>query len=171
MSDVRVRRALPHEAQAVSALFEETTRWLLGRGIRQWTLRWRTATWCLEGIKRGELYVMLDGGGIVATFLLAPNDVAFGERPADALYLQGLCVRRTASGRQLGERIVAWCEEQTRQADRDYLRLDCVSDNSFLNGYYQRLSFTAIGTYVYDLPQGPLPCTLYEKPVSAGPVR
>ena len=168
MAELRIRPARLDEAETVSTMFEDRTRWLIDRGIRQWMLGWRTPAWCRESIRRGELYVAIDRTGVLATFLLADTDVAFGERPPDALYLQGLCVRHSASGRHLGERIVAWCEEHTRDAGRDYLRLDCVADNPFLNAYYQRLGFTALGTYVYDLPSGPLPCTLYEKPITAG---
>jgi protein-tyrosine phosphatase len=165
------RLAEPAEATVVSEILEEAAGWLTPRGIRQWVPGWRTPDNCLQSILRRETYVVLDepSDAVVATFRLTTVDQAFGERPPDALYVQALCVRRSASHRQLGAVILAWCEGQVALAGRAYLRLDCVSDNAWLNAYYQAAGYQAIGTYVYDLPHGPLPCTLYQKRIVPTP--
>lgn len=66
-------------------------------------------------------------------------------RPDDAGYVHALAVRRELAGRGFGERLLEWAEERVAAAGREFLRLDCRSDNPVLQAYYERLGFERQG--------------------------
>ena len=151
MSDeLEVRRARPEDLDVVVAILTEAARWLLERGIRQWPDPF-PADRVEVLLRRGEFYVARLEGEVVATFALLWRDPAFwGERPPDAAYVHALAVRRAYSGRGLGRRLVEWAAEQAAAAGRQYLRLDCLSDNGALRAYYEGLGFVPQGEVEID---------------------
>ena len=74
------------------------------------------------------------------------SDPAFwGERPPDAGYVHAIAVRRAYAGRELGKRLLDWAEGRATESGREYLRLDCMTDNENLRAYYERLGFEPRG--------------------------
>lgn len=162
MSDaLEVRRAEPGDLDEVVSILSEAARWLLERGIRQWPdpfPRDRVAAL----LDRGSFYLVLVDGKPAATFALLWSDPAFwGEQPPDAGYVHAIAVRRAYAGRGLGERLLEWAEAQAAAAGREYLRLDCMSDNDVLRAYYERLGFEPRGEAVFD----DFKATLFERRV------
>jgi ribosomal protein S18 acetylase RimI-like enzyme len=148
--ELKVRRAEPDDLDEVVSILSEAARWLLERGIRQWPdpfPRERVAAL----LDRGNFYLVLVDGEAAATFALLWSDPAFwGERAPDAGYVHAIAVRRAYAGRELGERLLEWAEAQAAAAGREYLRLDCMSDNDVLQAYYERLGFEPRGEAVFD---------------------
>jgi ribosomal protein S18 acetylase RimI-like enzyme len=149
VSEPDVRRAAPQDLDTVVAILSEAARWLLGRGIRQWPdpfPRDRAAAL----LERGEFYLARVDGEPAATFALLWSDPGFwGEQPPVAGYVHAIAVRRAYAGRGLGEQLLDWAEEQVAAAGREFLRLDCMSDNSVLREYYERLGFEPRGEAVF----------------------
>jgi GNAT superfamily N-acetyltransferase len=140
---VEVRRAAEEDVERVAGLLEEAAAWLRSRGIDQWPARFPR-----EGVARRvrerECYLAWDGADAVGTFSLQPSDpVLWGERPADAVYLHGLAVRRTHRG--LGRELLAWAERAAAAAGKRYLRLDCNAGNPRLCAYYRDAGFLHVG--------------------------
>jgi GNAT superfamily N-acetyltransferase len=158
---VKVKPARPEDANTVAELLDEATSWVHELGYEQWPLpfpRDELAT----AIDRGEVYLVEDDGDTVATVTLLWEDPMYwGERPADAVYVHKLAVRRDRSGRGIGAAIVAWANAEALEAGRDFLRLDCLRDNPGIRDYYEHLGFEHRG----DLIQGDRPMSLYERAV------
>lgn len=161
MSALEVREAGPADIDVVVEILSEAARWLIGRGIEQWPDPFPREP--IEArVRRGEFFVAEHEGEIAATFALLWSDPAFwGERPADAGYVHVLAVRRAFSGRELGERLLAWAERRVAAAGREFLRLDCRSDNPVLQAYYERLGFERRGEARVD----DFSATLFERRV------
>jgi ribosomal protein S18 acetylase RimI-like enzyme len=145
-----VRRAEREDLDEIVAILSEAARWLLARGIDQWPdpfPRDRVATM----LERGEFYLVLVDGRPAATFALLWSDFAFwGEQPPVAGYVHAIAVRREHAGQGLGERVLDWAEEQIAAEGREFLRLDCMSDNAVLRAYYERLGFEPRGEAVFN---------------------
>jgi ribosomal protein S18 acetylase RimI-like enzyme len=148
--DLDVRRAEPDELDEVVAILSEAARWLLERGIRQWPdpfPRDRAAAL----LDRGEFYLARVYGEPAATFALLWSDPDFwGEQPPVAGYVHAIAVRRAYAGLGLGERLLDWADAQITAAGREFLRLDCMSDNTVLQAYYERLGFAPRGEAVFE---------------------
>jgi ribosomal protein S18 acetylase RimI-like enzyme len=156
---LEVRRAGPEDVEEIVAILSECARWLLARGIEQWPdpfPRERVAALTA----RGELYLARLGREPVATVALLWSDPTFwGERPPDAGYVHALAVRRAQAGRGLGARLLEWAEREVAAAGREFLRLDCRTENAVLRRYYEALGFERRGEVAVD----DFVSTLYER--------
>ena len=158
---MNVRQAEPKDAGTVADLLDEATRWVGELGYEQWPLPFPRDE-LAAAIDRAEVFVVEDEGDAVATVTLLRDDPMYwGERPADALYVHKLAVRRDRSGRGIGAAIVAWANAEALEAGRDFLRLDCLRDNPGIREYYEQLGFEHRG----DLIQSGRPMSLYERAV------
>ena len=145
-----MQQAVPGELDYVVEILSECARWLLDRGIRQWPDPF-PADRVARLLERGEFYLARVDGEAVATLALLWSDTTFwGERPADAAYVHALAVRRAHAGRGLGRRLVDWAGERAAEAGREYLRLDCQSENRALRAYYEQLGFEPQGEVEID---------------------
>jgi ribosomal protein S18 acetylase RimI-like enzyme len=165
VSELGVRRASgAADVDAIVDVLSEAARWLLARGIRQWPDPFpRDRVEALA--ERGDFYVGECEGQLVATIALLWDDPTFwGEQPPVAGYVHALAVRRAWAGRGIGERLLAWADEQIVRAGRELLRLDCVADNRDLRRYYERLGFEERGEAV----AGDLVAMRFERRCSRG---
>jgi len=158
---VKVRPAGPEDASTVAELLDEATRWVHELGYEHWPLPFPRDE-LAAAIDRAEVFLVVEEGDAVATVTLLWEDPMYwGERPADAVYVHKLAVRRDHSGRGIGAAIVAWANAEAVDAGREFLRLDCLRDNPGIRDYYEQQGFEHRG----DLIQGGRPMSLYERPV------
>ena len=154
-----VRRAGPEDVDELVAILSECARWLLERGIEQWPdpfPRERVAALTA----RGEFHLARLGCEPVATVALLWSDPTFwGERPPDAGYVHALAVRRAHADRGLGARLLDWAEREVAAAEREFLRLDCRTENAALRRYYESVGFERRGEAAVD----DFVSTLYER--------
>lgn len=140
-----VERATADDADTFLGIHEEAARWLWERGIRQWRPGAFQREWLDEPIARGELYIARLRGEPVGTLLIQWSDeYTWGKRPDDSGYIHGLRVRRSASGRELGQALLRWAEGEIARAGRTYARLDCIANNPALCAYYERAGYTRV---------------------------
>ncbi len=145
---MKVEPARPAELDAVVDVLSEAAAWLRSRGIEQWPSPY-PADWVAPSIERGETYLVRQNGAVAGTITLRWEDPAFwGEEPPVAGYAHGIAVRREFAG--LGPELLAWADEQVREAGRGLLRLDCRTDNAELRGYYERHGFRHRGDTTAD---------------------
>ena len=143
---MRVERAVPEDAHAVRALFDQAAGWLTARHVRQW----RPGSWpepaISSAIARGEVWVVRGDSSLAATLsLLDADPEIWGPSAGRELYLHKLVTARERAGERLGARLLDWAREQARARGRSWLRLDCVSGNPFLRRYYADAGFAERG--------------------------
>lgn len=144
--ELTLELARPEDAPFLLALREARSAWLAGRGIQQWKVGEVTLDEVESQVLAGEWHLLRHGGALAAAVRLLWHDEAFwGAQLPTAAYLHGLMVDREYAGRRLGLALVAWAEEQARQAGRSLLRLDCAEDNPALRRYYTEQGFRVVG--------------------------
>jgi GNAT superfamily N-acetyltransferase len=147
---VNVRRAHHEDAETVAALLDEASAWVDDLGFSQWPLPFPRDQ-IAAAIDRGEVYVVeAEDGEVVATVSMLLDDHYWGERPPDAFYVHKLAVRRDRAGRGIGTAIVEWANAEAAEAGREFLRLDCLTDNPAIRTYYEDLGFQHRGDIVAD---------------------
>jgi predicted N-acetyltransferase YhbS len=147
---VNIRRCQAPDVAAVARLLDEATAWVGQRGYEQWPLPFPREE-IASAIERGEVYVAELDGDVAATVTLLWDDAVYwGERPADAAYVHKLAVSRACAGQRIGQAIVEWADATAAAAGREFLRLDCLRDNSGIRAYYERLGFEHRGDLVVN---------------------
>jgi GNAT superfamily N-acetyltransferase len=156
---VRIERARPEELDEVVAVLSEAARWLRALGIEQWPDPFPPER-VEKGIARGETYLARAGDQVAGTITFQLEDPFFwGEQPPHAAYVHLMAMRRSFAGG--GGELLEWAAEQARLVGRELLRLDCMSTNPGLRGYYQRKGFVHQG----DRTILDHVASLYERPV------
>jgi hypothetical protein len=113
-------------------------------------------------LERNSLHLVWLGNRAVATFSLLESDALYWPAARDdALYLHRFAVRRDAAG--AGRHAVEWVVGEARRRGRDYIRLDCLTENAGIRRYYERCGFAAVDETVIDEVR----FSLYERPVVA----
>jgi GNAT superfamily N-acetyltransferase len=158
---MEVRLATQEDAPLLAEMLDEATAYVATLGFEQWPVPFPHEE-LLEGIERGEVYVVVIDGEPAATFTVLWNDPFYwGEQPPDSAYLHKLAVRRAFAGRGIGTQIVDWVDREAASAGRQFVRLDCIRDNPGIRAYYERLGFEHRGDL--DLPR--VPVALFERAV------
>lgn len=135
---ITIDRALPADADDVTALLNNAAAWLHSRGVAQWP-RPFTAERTTAAMVRGSVYLVRDSQGApIATGRLSPEaDRAFwteDEAAEMAMYVSGLAVDREHAG--LGALLLRWLTDRAAQLSYRWVRLDCRRDNEQLHRYY-----------------------------------
>ena len=170
MEDLTFRKARRDESPAVFALLKEAALWLRGKGIDYWQ-NWLDppeahVRWVERGFENGEFFIAERGGSLVGCFRLQWTDtMSWGERADEAGYLHSITTRRELAGTGTGRRLLALVESHCRDEGKQFLRLDCGTDNPGLRGYYESYGFEAVGEVTFEGER----LTLYEKPLVRGP--
>jgi ribosomal protein S18 acetylase RimI-like enzyme len=113
-------------------------------------------------------FITKQGGVIVATVSLGWEDVRnWGIKPSDAGYMHQLAVKGGHRGKNLGGQIINWLADKVAQEGRQFLRLDCDTNNAELCAYYEDQGFTKVGTQSRpDNELGEYKMALYERSVA-----
>jgi len=134
------------DVETVRTLLGEVSAWLLGKGLRQWPERFDDE-WFVPALEAGHTWLAHRTGALVATITLQWDDeLVWGPRPPDAGYVHRLAVRRDAAGS--GAELLEWARGATLAMGREYLRLDCWSQNARLRTYYEAHGFEHRGDTV-----------------------
>ncbi|WP_215143162.1 GNAT family N-acetyltransferase [Exiguobacterium qingdaonense] len=94
-------------------------------------------------LTKGTVFVYERDHQVVGAVSLIPPtdwDHNLWDHPNDAVYLHRLVTDSSAKGERIGERLMQFALSHTTST----VRLDCVADNAFLNGYYLQFGFRYI---------------------------
>ena len=150
-----IRKATQNDIASVAAIYEAihseeeqgrcTTGWL--RGI------YPTAATAEASLAKGDLFVMEDGGRIVAAarinqeqgeeYALANWEYPAGD--AQVMVLHTLVVLPECSGRGYGRQFVTFYEDHACKQGCKYLRMDTNARNLTARRLYQKLGYKEIG--------------------------
>jgi GNAT superfamily N-acetyltransferase len=140
-----IKRAEPEDAGAALAILREVAQWLIDidRPL------WRVESFQLDDLRRAalarELVLGLEPSGPVASMLLQTRDDIYwpNDPPGEALYIHKVAVRRSAAGQQWSSRLIAFADQQARDAGARFLRLDTAARIELLS-LYQRHGFYVV---------------------------
>lgn len=160
------RRAAPEDFEVLHAIMLDAARWLLSRGIDQWSWVEKPVgmRYLRERLEKAEVYLAFAGDDAVATVSLQWEDAEiWGDRGSDGLagYVHGLAVKRSASGRGMGKKLIDFASGVILAQGRKMLRLDCMAGNASLRSYYKQLGFRECGEMHSD--KTGFDSTLFEK--------
>ncbi len=90
----------------------------------------------------GEVYTLRDSGRSIGYFCFTEKSPEWWHPyPTAAGYVSGIVVARTHKGRNLGCKILDWCERSAADAGLLYLRLDCHDQSTRLREFYRSYGF------------------------------
>ncbi|MEJ6528371.1 GNAT family N-acetyltransferase [Exiguobacterium sp. USCH10] len=95
-------------------------------------------------LMKGTVFVYERDHHVVGAVSLIPPtdwDHNLWDNPDGAVYLHRLVTDSSLKGERIGERLMQYALSHTAST----VRLDCVADNTFLNGYYPQFGFRYIG--------------------------
>jgi len=141
-----VTRATATDVETVRGTLEEAARRITAKGISQWQPGSFHAAVIAAAIARGEVYLAWQGDEAIGTLALQWADpVIWSDVPDDGSYVHKLAVREAYAGRGIGLWLLRWAEGAVATAGRQYLRLDCMAENTALCVWYRRAGFTDRG--------------------------
>lgn len=160
--DLAITRATRADVDALTAIYEDTERWQIARGIDPGLPPFPLRVIVERRVENGVVYLARVGGAPAGTVTLTWEDHAvWPDAPeGDAGYVHGLAVARAFSGQQIGLHLLRWVEGYVAAAGKPFVRLDCNGDNPALRAYYERVGYTHRG----DVSVGRL-ASRYEKRV------
>ena len=152
---MQIRKAMPEDIPAVSAIYEAIHD---AEEAGQVTVGWQrgvypTADTARQALAAGTLYVLEDGGSVVAAAKIDQEQVPeyagcpwrFPAPPEQVLVLHTLVVDPAVKGRGCGTAFVRFYEELARTTGRPYLRIDTNARNTPARALYARLGYTEAG--------------------------
>jgi GNAT superfamily N-acetyltransferase len=159
------------EVDVALELIHEAAEWTESIGRANWPSPFPRGP-VTANAEAGELYLASCAGEIVATLALQWRDPYFWGDAGDdgrAGYVHRVVVRRSRAGAGLGARLLAWADDETRARGRTHLRLDVVSHNEPLRGYYENAGFAHVrdvsGEWTsHDGTRRAWQTSLYERP-------
>ena len=166
--NLEIKAATRADLPLVLEILDELSAWGAATGIdMQWPLPW-PGNYISEIIESSEMYLAYREDQPVATFALrSSDDEAWGQQPPDAFYVHHLAVRRTQSGKGVGEQLLTWAASYSHANGKSFLRLDCIASNSFLQDYYKKAGFTHVGYHYLPHDRGMI--CLFEKELGQSP--
>lgn len=103
LGPITVGRARSEDLDAILAILTGAGEWLAAKDIDQWGPGRFSRERGMAAIERGEAYVAILGGKVVATLSLQWSDEAFwGDRPGSAGHVHALAVDRAYAGHGIG---------------------------------------------------------------------
>ena len=160
--NLTISKATPADVDALTAIYEETERWQIARGIDPGLPPMPLRLIVVRRIENGVIYLARLGDAPAGTVTLVWEDrTVWPDTPAgDAGYVHGLAVARAFAGQQVGLAILRWVEGYAAGQGKPFVRLDCNGDNPALRAYYEHAGYTHRG----DVSVGRL-ASRYEKRV------
>ncbi len=148
----QIKVATTEDSDQIISMLKDLAMWMRENEIKQWG-------YLLEGgddkeieqsILSGETYLVIKDTELVGTFTIleVPSEwdrYVWGEDASiDGLYLHRLALIPSFMNIGLGRSLLNWI--QSNRYDKEYIRLDCVSENRRLNRFYKENGFELVGT-------------------------
>ena len=150
MSEVVIRQASEDDLEVLVQLYQATQRWLASKGTDQWAANTedKTRNRLARSIERRECNIADIGGRTVGMITVDeyadPEFWIADDEPGRALYVHRMVVDRSASGRNVGARLLEWADGLAEASGKEWLRLDAWSTNAPLHAYYRRQGFSPV---------------------------
>ncbi|MFS4455115.1 GNAT family N-acetyltransferase [Maribacter sp. 2304DJ31-5] len=141
-----------HEKKTVLALFKETAEKINKMNIDHWQY-WKNPPiekikWVEEGIEKNEFFFIetLNKENLGMVRILNEDILYWGKQEHKAKYIHSLVVKEKYNGKGFGIKIIQEIENNAKEDNCEYLRLDADSKNPKLCNYYEKMGFKKVGT-------------------------
>lgn len=136
------------DIDAVFDLYRKRVKWMDEQGIRQWNVTSYLDAYPIEyykdKLRLGNLYVLRAENRIAGAVVLLQSDNRWPDRAnSPAYYIRNLVTDPADHG--AGRRIMEEVENLAILHGKQYIRLDCAVDNTFLNQYYESMGYVLAG--------------------------
>lgn len=146
-----IKIATNHDSSVIIAMLKQVAQWMKDNDINQWRflLDGGEDEEIKQAIINQETYIVLKDKNIVATFTLLSKQSEWdghiwgSDISSKSLYLHRLAITPTYMKKGIGKSILTWIQENA--SEKEYLKLDCVTDNTKLNNFYKCNDFELIG--------------------------
>ncbi|NQX80811.1 MAG: GNAT family N-acetyltransferase [Flavobacteriaceae bacterium] len=142
------------------SLFKSSAEKIAKKNVDHWQY-WKNPPvekikWVKEGLSSNEFFfITIEEDEIIGMVRIMDEDKLYwGENDDKAKYIHSLVVLEKYEGNGIGAMVISKIENQARDSNNEYLRLDCDSKNPRLCEYYKELGFTKVG-------QKTLPISVY----------
>ncbi|GGA28973.1 GNAT family N-acetyltransferase [Psychrobacillus lasiicapitis] len=150
--NLEIKIATGRDTFKIIEMLKQLAVWMKDNEIDQWRF-------LLEGgdddeieqaINNQETYTVLKDDQLVATFTLLSTQSEWDkhiwgeELNSSSLYLHRFAVIPSYMKKELGSSILSWIQN-SMNGHKEYIKLDCVSDNPKLNAFYKKNNFELIG--------------------------
>ena len=147
----KIRIATNDDSSAIIKMLKQIAQWMRDNEINQWKflLDGGDDEEIEQAITNNETYIVLKDDDIVATFTLLSQQSEWdrgiwgSDISSKSLYLHRLAIIPTYMRKGIGKSILTWIQENV--SDKEYLKLDCVADNTKLNNFYMNNNFELVG--------------------------
>ena len=160
-----LKQAQPAQTQTAFELLKSASKTLQNKDVKQWDY-WQNPpiekiNWVKEGFANKEFYfIENDNNEIIGMVRILEEDLTYwGTMNGRSKYVHSLIVDEKFSGNQIGSKVLEKIEQEAKENNYDFLRLDCDSTNLKLCAYYENQDFVNVGQK--KLPLGVY--NLYEK--------
>lgn len=135
------------DVEGIWLLRRQREDWLAERGIEQWRAGEVPASVIEDQVGRGEWHILRDEHrAVIAGLRVLWSDPDFwGPDDGSFVYVHGLMVDLTYSGRSYGAELLDWAERLGVLEGKSGIRLDSAASNSVLLSYYESLGFRDCG--------------------------
>ena len=119
--------------------------------------------WVEEGIQNNEFFFIqtLNGENLGMVRIMDEDILYWGKQKEKAKYIHSLVVTDNYNGKGIGTKIIQQIENNAKEENYRFLRLDADSKNPKLCSYYEKLGFKKMG--IKELPLSTY--NLYEKEI------
>jgi len=160
-----LKQAYIAESNKAFELLKSASKTLERKNVKQWDYWQNPPTekvkWVEEGFSNKEFHFIENNiGELMGMVRIMEEDLNYwGVMNDKAKYIHSLVIHEDFSGHNLGTEVVKNIENDAKNDNYDYLRLDCDSTNHILCKYYEKQGFVKVGQK--QLPLGDY--NLYEK--------
>ena len=135
----------------VLGLFKDAAEKIALKNIDHWQY-WKNPPaekikWVQEGIQNKEFFfIESDEGDLMGMVRILEMDLLYwGEMNDKSRYIHSLVITDEYNGKGIGSKVIQKIEQDAREDDFDYLRLDCDAKNPKLCAYYENQGFEKVG--------------------------
>jgi L-amino acid N-acyltransferase YncA len=147
---LQFQQATIDELPAILSFLKEAALWLQEKKINQWAYWLQPPAdkllWISEGINNGEFYFVTNAQHErIAIFrLMNKDELYWGKRNDNAIYVHSLVVSRNVLGNNIGKTILETIANDAIKKGVHLFRLDCNAANKNLCNYYESLGFVKV---------------------------
>ncbi|WP_404356761.1 GNAT family N-acetyltransferase [Cytobacillus firmus] len=146
-----IKIATNHDSSVIIEMLKQIAQWMKDNDINQWRflLDGGEDEEIKQAIINQETYIVLKDKNIVATFTLLSKQSEWDRHiwgsdiSSKSLYLHRLAITPTYMKKGIGKIILTWIQDNA--SEKEYLKLDCVTDNTKLNKFYKCNDFELTG--------------------------
>ena len=142
-----IKRAELEDLKDINNILNERCNWIKEKGINQWSENYTkkyNEEYFKTQMQENYLYVAKESDDTVGVMLLKKEDPVYWKNDdGKGLYLHHLATKIGHTG--LGKQMAHFAKEETLAHGKEWLRLDCSTDNQGLNDYYKKHGFSNVG--------------------------